>query len=136
MFPINKMIEVFISIDKELIFFTQKKYPAGNIVVTFEQKRSVKDLIESIGIPHVEIGSVSIDGLLVFPDTVIEGSCNLEVRPPVSGQSFLPQADDTLPRFVLDVHLGRLAVNLRMLGFDADYLNDRDDAELAALSAG
>jgi uncharacterized protein with PIN domain len=39
------------------------------------------------------------------------------------------------PRFVLDAHLGTLARYLRLLGFDALYRNDYDDAELAAISA-
>jgi uncharacterized protein with PIN domain len=38
-------------------------------------------------------------------------------------------------RFILDVHLGRLAVYLRMLGFDAFYRNDYADEELARLSS-
>jgi uncharacterized protein with PIN domain len=37
-------------------------------------------------------------------------------------------------RFVLDTHLGRLAVYLRLLGFDALYRNDSADAVLANLS--
>jgi uncharacterized protein with PIN domain len=38
-------------------------------------------------------------------------------------------------RFVLDVHLGRLARLLRLVGFDALYLNDAPDSELASCSA-
>jgi uncharacterized protein with PIN domain len=37
-------------------------------------------------------------------------------------------------RFVLDTHLGQLATYLRLLGFDALYRNDYDDAELAQIS--
>jgi uncharacterized protein len=40
-----------------------------------------------------------------------------------------------VPRFVLDVHLGKLARYLRLLGFDAVYANDAADAEIAARSA-
>ncbi|HID97570.1 MAG TPA: hypothetical protein EYP57_05205 [Thermodesulfobacteriaceae bacterium] len=36
------------------------------------------------------------------------------------------------PRFVADVHLGRLALYLRMLGFDTRYGNDFRDEELGA----
>ena len=39
------------------------------------------------------------------------------------------------PRFVLDVHLGRLAAYLRMLGFDAVYRNSFNDAELERVSS-
>ena len=38
------------------------------------------------------------------------------------------------PRFLLDVHLGRLAGYLRLAGFDAAYANDATDAALAAAS--
>ena len=38
-------------------------------------------------------------------------------------------------RFVLDTHLGQLAVYLRMLGFDAVYSNDATDAVLAGISS-
>jgi uncharacterized protein len=39
------------------------------------------------------------------------------------------------PRFVADVHLGRLARYLRLLGFDTLYDNDLDDAGLARLTS-
>jgi uncharacterized protein with PIN domain len=39
------------------------------------------------------------------------------------------------PRFILDVHLGRLARYLRLAGFDAEYRNDLEDAELVARAA-
>jgi hypothetical protein len=38
-------------------------------------------------------------------------------------------------RFLLDVHVGRLAAYLRMAGFDALYSNQADDAELAGIVA-
>jgi uncharacterized protein with PIN domain len=38
------------------------------------------------------------------------------------------------PKFVLDVHLGRLAAFLRMLGFDASYANSTSDPELVRIS--
>ena len=44
-----------------------------------------------------------------------------------------PQAE---PRFVADVHLGRLAAYLRLAGFDTAYRNDYPDHELVAISAG
>jgi uncharacterized protein with PIN domain len=38
------------------------------------------------------------------------------------------------PRFVLDVHLGKLAAYLRMLGFDTAYRNCASDPQLVATS--
>lgn len=39
-------------------------------------------------------------------------------------------------RFVLDVHLGRLAAYLRLAGFDTLYRNDYSDDELASIAVG
>ncbi len=39
-----------------------------------------------------------------------------------------------LSRFVLDVHLGRLARYLRLLGFDASWKKDATDEELVAIA--
>lgn len=38
-------------------------------------------------------------------------------------------------RFVLDIHLGKLATSLRLLGFDTLYRNDYADEELARISS-
>lgn len=43
--------------------------------------------------------------------------------------------DDTSPRFIADVHLGRLAAYLRLAGFDTSYEPPWDDALLAKRSA-
>lgn len=40
------------------------------------------------------------------------------------------------PRFVADVHLGRLARLLRMLGFDVLWRNDYSDGQIVAIAAG
>jgi hypothetical protein len=39
------------------------------------------------------------------------------------------------PRFIADGHLGKLARHLRLLGFDAAYLRDAPDEEIAARAA-
>jgi hypothetical protein len=44
--------------------------------------------------------------------------------------------DAAPPRFILDVHLGRLARLLRLLGFDSAWSRDAGDAELAERSGG
>jgi uncharacterized protein with PIN domain len=56
----------------------------------------------------------------------------VEVYPsPAAGNASVEQG---LPCFILDNHLGRLAVYLRMLGFDTLYRNDFQDEELAQVS--
>jgi len=97
---------------------------------TFNAGQSVKHLIESLGVPHTEVERILVAGNPVdFSYQVADGD-RAEVYPVMTAQ--LPAGE---PGFILDNHLGRLAVYLRMLGFDALYRNDFHDGELARLSS-
>lgn len=104
--------------------------------------RSVKDLIEALGVPHTEAGAILVNGISVPFAHPVRAGDEIAVFSPTA----LPDLPDhaplirlrpipPAPRFVLDVHLGRLAAYLRMLGFDTLYSNDCDDDVLAAISA-
>lgn len=94
----------------------------------FEGVRSIKDLVESLGVPHTEIARYVVNGSAVPPSYIVQDGDDIRVYP----------AENTFgvgeARFVLDVHLGRLAAYLRMLGFDTLYPEDYDDANLARIS--
>lgn len=101
---------------------------------------AVKDVIEALGPPHTEVGAILANGAPVtFAYQVQEGddiavsavSLANEVAPE---QRVCPPLPAT-QRFVLDVHLGRLAAYLRMLGFDTLYENHCDDDVLARISS-
>jgi len=102
---------------------------------------TVKDLAESFGVPHTQIDVVLVNGESVdFGHQVRDGDSvsvypvfeTLDVSPLVR----LRPRPLREPRFVLDVHLGRLARTLRLLGFDCVWRNDITDDELAAISVG
>jgi uncharacterized protein with PIN domain len=104
----------------------------------FDVTGAVKDFIESFGVPHAEVELVLVNGQPVdFSHRVRDGDAvsvypvfeSLDVRA-VPRPRREPLRD---LRFVLDVHLGRLAAYLRMAGFDAQYRNDAGDEELAAV---
>ncbi len=106
----------------------------GEARVPVDRPRSVKDAIESCGVPHTEVDVVVTNGVSVpFTHAVAAGD-RVGVYPPFTSLDVpshvrphpLPAA-----RFLLDVHLGRLARRLRLLGFDVAYRNDAEDAELA-----
>ena len=100
---------------------------------------SVKDVIESFGVPHTQAELVIVNGASVpFSYTVCDGD-RVAVYPmfesfDVSAELRTGREPMRQVRFVLDVHLGRLAAYLRMLGFDAVYDNHSDDAELVRIS--
>jgi len=105
----------------------------------FSGRPSVKDMIESFVVPHSEVDLVLIDGESVdFTAPVRDGS-RVSVFPVFESIDVAPIArvrPEPLrePRFVLDVHLGRLTAYLRMAGFDVSWRNDRGDEELARIS--
>ncbi len=107
----------------------------------FIDAATVKDMVESFGVPHTEVDLILANGGPVdFAYVVGDGDC-ISVYPVFEALDIAPLArlrPEPLrePRFVLDTHLGRLAGYLRMAGFDALYRNDYGDRELAGISAG
>ena len=103
------------------------------------KSRSVKDLIESMGIPHTEVDIIMVDGQSVDFSWQIRGGESIRLYPvssPPQQNSMIHNqpATPVEPRFVIDVHLGKLAGYLRLLGFDTLYRNDYEDPELARIS--
>jgi len=101
---------------------------------------SVKDLIESCGVPHTEVELIVVNGVSVSFSHLAAPGDRVAVYPVFESFDVSPElrarpAPLRDPRFVLDVHLGKLAAYLRMLGFDSYYRNCLDDAELAGISA-
>ena len=106
----------------------------------FKERASIKDTIESLGVPHPEIEAILVNTKAVDFSYIVQDGDSIQVYPvsaskeifsPISLRPQLP----TILRFVLDVHLGKLAASVRMLGFDTLYRNDYDDQELAQISA-
>jgi uncharacterized protein with PIN domain len=94
------------------------------IRVEFRERQSIKHLVESLGVPHSEIGIVQVHGREATLETITQDGDEVEVQPIRDGCPIEP-------RFLLDNHLGRLAAYLRMLGFDCLYEISYDDEELA-----
>jgi len=99
---------------------------ALSIDYQFSGPQSAKHLIESLGIPHTEIGSITTAGRAVGLSYLVQDRDDVEVHGVLRGAD-----SDESPRFVLDGHLGRLSAGLRMLGMDCLYRRDYADDELA-----
>ena len=103
-------------------------------------RRSIKDLIESLGIPHTEIDLILANGRSVGFDYLVRDGDRISVYPVFESLDITPlvrvrPTPLRETRFVLDVHLGKLAAYLRMVGFDTLYRNDYEDEELARISS-
>ncbi|HAZ47513.1 MAG TPA: twitching motility protein PilT [Cyanobacteria bacterium UBA11371] len=124
----------------ELNFFLPPNKREVSFAHFFEERGSIKDTIESLGIPHPEVAFIEVNGKSVDFAYIVQDGDKINVYP----ISTLPEIPPTITvqpqplsvaRFVLDIHLGKLANSLRLLGFDTLYRNDYDDEELAQISA-
>jgi uncharacterized protein len=102
-------------------------------------RTSVKDLIESLGVPHAEVDLILINGKSVGFDYLINDDDDISVYPvfesiDITDLQHLRPKPLRKPKFVADVHLGRLARYMRMLGFDTLYKNNIDDDEIVNIS--
>lgn len=107
--------------------------------VPIDRGRSVKDAIESVGVPHTEVDLVLVDGASVRFEHVLRGGERVAVYPVFERLDIAPvvhlrPAPLREMRFVLDSHLGKLARHLRMAGFDCLWEVDYGDEEIVALS--
>jgi len=100
---------------------------------------SLKDTIESFGVPHSEVELVLVNGESSDFARLVRDGDRVSVYPVFESLDITPELrvrGQALrePRFVLDVHLGRLAAYLRMLGLDTAYRNCAADPELVEVS--
>ncbi len=101
---------------------------------------TVKHLVEMLGVPHTEIDLLLVNGKSVDFDYKIRVGEFVSVYPmfeslDIRSISKVRQKPLRIPRFVVDIHLGKLAGYLRLLGFDTLYRNDFEDDELADISS-
>ncbi len=115
--------------DAGLRALLQCGHAEGEFDYRFNGPQSAKHLIESVGIPHTEIGRVVVRSVPVSDGYLVQDGDIVEV---LGNAPDFNSAEE--PRFVIDGHLGRLASHLRMLGLDCPYENDYEDRTLAAIS--
>jgi uncharacterized protein with PIN domain len=108
-------------------------------VYNFKGSPAVKDAIEALGVPHPEVSGILVNKSPVNFKYLLQAGDEVEVYP-IAAANHLPEDHalvEPVPqpvRFILDVHLGKLAKNLRLLGFDTRYENNYADALIVDLA--
>ncbi len=100
---------------------------------------SVKDAVESIGVPHTEVDLILVNDRAVGFSHRLRGEERVAVFPvferfDISESTRLRPHPLRSIRFIADVHLGRLARYLRMVGFDTAYQTTLSDPEIIRMS--
>jgi uncharacterized protein with PIN domain len=124
---------VRLSLHGDLDFFLPSRTRRKNITRSLSEKTSVKDVIESCGVPHPEVDLILVDGEEVDFGYGVMNDAEIEVYPPdiQSTQSREKRLQiHTISHFVTDGHLGKLSRNLRLLGFNVAYDPRAHDRQL------
>ncbi len=129
------MPSVTVRFYEELNAFLPEEHRKRPFVVDAAPGSTTKAIIENLGIPHTEVDLLLVNGQSVdFSHRVEEGDY-LSVYPmfeswDITDLSRVRAIPLREVRFALDVHLGKLARLLRMMGFDAAYGRDIDDEQI------
>src|SRR5437763_10350232 len=129
---------ILLSSHGQLCVFLRSK--AGDAVIErpLAEKTSVKDVIESCGVPHPEVDLILVNEQVVGFDHTMANSAKVAVFPVENRGTFHTEQrlqTVSISRFVADGHLGALTRNLRLLGFDVAYDQNADDRQLLEVMA-
>ena len=113
-----------VTVAAELQFLMRAGRRGRPVAVTCDGVSSLGHVVESLGVPLTEVGTMTVNGKPATASYRPRGGDVIQVnavdRPQRLGVS----------RFVLDVHLGTLARRLRLVGVNAAYSNDAADEAL------
>lgn len=123
----------------ELNDFLPPELRGRSFIYEFFGQPTVKDAIEALGIPHVEVELIIANGESVDFSYRLRHGDRIAVYPVFESldvQEILRIRRAPLRRisFACDAHLGKLARLLRLLGFDTVHSPKISDPELVALS--
>jgi len=134
-----------LAFEDDLCTFLTPAQRHGTFELNVDGSPSIKDVVESVGVPHTEPDTILVNQVSVPYSYLVRDGDQIQVYSVRSGTSpllglenplhHLQPPNPTDATFILDVHLGRLAAYLRMLGFDTLYQNYCDDDVLAHISS-
>ena len=124
---------------EELNDFLPKHRRKKDFRAEFEGKRSVKDMVEALGVPHPEIDLILANGKSVGFDYILRDGDRLSVYPVfetlnIKAITWLREAPLRETRFIADKNLGDIAKFMWELGFDVYFdpaLSNREIMELS-----
>lgn len=131
--------QVWFRFYEELNDFLPSYRKKVSFAYTFKGTPSVKDAIESLGVPHSEVDLIIVNSSPVDFSYKLEKGDIISVYPvfesiDISSTGRLRPKPLRNTRFIIDVHLGKLTKYLRLLGFDCSFDEHMGDNEIIAVS--
>lgn len=128
-FRFYKELNDFLPLEKREILFPY----------TFRGNPSVKDAIEAMRVPHVEVDLILVNSLSVDFSYKLKDADTVSVYPvfesfDIASVTHLREKPLRALRFICDVHLGKLTKLLRLCGFDTRFDKTLCDKEIIEIS--
>ncbi|MFQ5443393.1 MAG: Mut7-C RNAse domain-containing protein [Nitrospinales bacterium] len=128
----------FIRFYEELNDFLPLKNQRVRFTALFREGASVREVIETLAVLPCEVDLILVNGQSVDFSYMLRNQDDISVYPVFESFDIGP-VTRLRPRplrrtkFVLDVHLGKLARYLRLLGLDSCYKNDFTDRQILGI---
>ena len=111
---------------EELNDFLPKYRRKTNFEAKFKGKRSIKDMIEALGVPHTEIDLILVNGKSVDFNYILQNKDRVSVYPVfeslnITDVTLLRKIPLRQNKFIADINLGNIVKYMRLLGFDLYY---------------
>lgn len=113
----------------ELWLFLPPRRRRERFEVAHDGDATLGHVVQALGIPLTEVGALWLDDRPADQGERPAPGASVDIEPVARPQSTPGE------RFLLDVHLGKLARRLRLVGVDTAYRNDAGDDELVEQSA-
>jgi len=130
---------ISVTFDPVLDFFLADRHPREKLDYPLTRNASVKDIIESLGVPHTEVGGIRFNGQEIgfafVPD--VGGSLHVRGIPQpfdVRSPSLLRPDPLDRVRFIADVNVLKLGRLLILLGFDVAGSSSFSDDRIAEMA--
>jgi uncharacterized protein with PIN domain len=123
----------------ELNDFLARENKFKTFAYPFQGRPTVKDAIEACGVPHPEVEIILLNGKSVDFGYILRDGDSVSVYPVFESLDISPllklrEKPLRKSKFIVDVNLGKLVRNLRMLGFDVYYRQQLPDKEIIRIS--
>jgi len=133
------MLKVTFRFYEELNDFLPKYRRKADFEAMFKGKRSIKDMIESFGVPHTEVDLILVDGKSVDFNYILQDKDRVSVYPVfeflnITKVTHLRKIPLRRNKFIADINLGNIVKYMRALGFDLFYdslLSTREIIEIS-----